>query len=74
MEIKNFIMCKQDEKDKRIKIVYLTQKAYDLLEEVKQTKLKVEEQLFKGFDSQQQTDIINNLQILFENTKMEELL
>jgi DNA-binding MarR family transcriptional regulator len=74
MEIKNFIICKQDEKDKRIKIVYLTQKAYDLLEEVKQTKLKVEEQLFKGFDSQQQTDIINNLQILFENTKMEELL
>lgn len=69
MEIKNFIVCKQDPNDRRVKNVFLTQKAYSLLEQVRLTKQRVEQQLLRGFDANQKSNIISTLQTLFENTK-----
>lgn len=68
MEVKNFLVCKFSENDKRIKNVYLTEKAYNILKEVKGKKAEMENRVCRGLDENQRAFLISSLQTLFKNT------
>ena len=67
MEMKNFIVCKFNPNDKRIKNVYLTKKAYRIMEEVSRMKREVEGELLLGMDEGQKNLLMSSLNTVLKN-------
>ncbi|MCH5303515.1 MAG: MarR family transcriptional regulator [Ruminococcus sp.] len=67
MEIKNFIVCKFNPDDKRVKNVYLTKKAYKIMEQVSLEKKQIENQICFGICDKQRDALLSSLNTLLEN-------
>lgn len=67
MEMKNFIVCKFSPRDKRIKYVYLTNRAFELMKEVSKTKEQFENEAFRGLNEGQKNLLLSSLNTVFKN-------
>lgn len=67
MEMKNFIVCRTNSQNKRIKNVFLTNQAFDIMKKFSQQKKLMEEELLNGITGSQKDELIKSLQIVFKN-------
>ncbi len=67
MEIKNFIVCKFSPDDKRVKNVFLTNKAYKIMKQVSTEKKQIESQICFGICDKQRETLLSSLNTLLKN-------
>lgn len=67
MEMKNFIVCRTNPDNKRIKNVFLTKQALDIIQKFSQQKKLMEDELLSGISGNQKDELIKSLQIVFKN-------
>lgn len=67
MEVKNFIVCRTNPENKRVKNVFLTNQAFDIMQKFSQQKKLMENELLKGISGSQKDELIKSLQIVFKN-------